>query len=74
MKKLIYLSPYILGLLCFLVNITSDTYVNSEGFLVEPYFFMIPLGYLFIFIGIIITLFKAPTFLRKRFKKSANIN
>ncbi|WP_207729519.1 DUF3955 domain-containing protein [Clostridium chrysemydis] len=73
MKKLIYLSPYILGLLCFLVNSTSNSYVNSEGFLIEPYFFMIPLGYLFIFIGIIMTLFKATTFLIKRLRKKVLI-
>lgn len=53
MKKLFYILPFILGIFCFIGSSLAPSTVLSDGFLYEPYFFLIPIGYLFILIGII---------------------
>ena len=56
MKKILYLSPFILGISCFILYSIIGSYVDQDGTLVEP-FFLIPIGYLGVFIGLIFTLF-----------------
>lgn len=46
----------VLGALCFFFKVTAYHYVDAQGVLHEP-FFLVPLGYLFIFISIILFLF-----------------
>ncbi|MGG5460929.1 DUF3955 domain-containing protein [Clostridium sp. B9] len=54
MKKLLYALPFILGVFCFLGASLSPSTVLTSGLLYEPYFFLIPIGYIFIFIGVLI--------------------
>ena len=37
----------------FIKNFLPE-YVNAEGFLIEPYFFLIPIGFFIVFIALII--------------------
>lgn len=37
--------------LCFLGSGLGGSYVDAQGYLIEPYFFLIPLGYVFLFLG-----------------------
>ncbi|WBW96788.1 DUF3955 domain-containing protein [Oceanirhabdus sp. W0125-5] len=54
-KYLISLISFILGLCCFLIYSIIGCKVAPDGTLVEP-FYLIPIGYLFIAIGIIIAI------------------
>ncbi|UNP79191.1 DUF3955 domain-containing protein [Bacillus nitratireducens] len=60
MKKryLLASSPIILGVLCIIMFNIIGSEVKPDGSLVEP-FFLIPLAYLFVLIGIITILFVA---------------
>ena len=57
---------FILGGICFIASMFTESTVQPDGMLHEPYFFLIPIGYLLLFISII--LFSIST-LRKLFKK-----
>jgi len=57
-KYLLASSPIILGVLCIIMFNIIGSEVKPDGTLVEP-FFLIPLAYLFVLIGIITILFVA---------------
>ncbi|WP_088547051.1 DUF3955 domain-containing protein [Paenibacillus aquistagni] len=48
--------PILLGVLCFIIFSFIGSYIAEDGTLVEP-FFLVPIGYLFFFAGIISLLF-----------------
>jgi hypothetical protein len=48
----IYVIPFSISILCFLGFSFANSYVDTEGFLQEP-FFLIPLGFSFLLIGLI---------------------
>lgn len=55
MKKLIIVStPFLLGLILMIVSAFTPSTVDRNGMLHEPYFFLIPVSMLCIFIGIIV--------------------
>ena len=37
--------------LCFLGSGIGGSYVDAQGYLIEPYFFLIPIGYVFLMLG-----------------------
>ncbi|MBS5937429.1 DUF3955 domain-containing protein [Clostridium sartagoforme] len=51
MKILIYILPFIIGASCFIGLSIMGSTINSDGILVEPFFFLIPVGYIFLIIG-----------------------
>ncbi|WP_195938062.1 DUF3955 domain-containing protein [Romboutsia sp. 1001713B170131_170501_G6] len=51
-KYILNLIPFIIGIGCFLSFSFIGSEVAPDGTLVEP-FFLVPIGYLFLFIGII---------------------
>ncbi|MGR5989464.1 helix-turn-helix domain-containing protein [Bacillus paranthracis] len=57
---------FILGGICFIASMFTESTVQPDGMLYEPYFFLIPIGYLLFFISIILFSISA---LRKLFKK-----
>ena len=57
-KYLLASSPIFLGVLCIIMFNIIGSEVKPDGTLVEP-FFLIPLAYLFVLIGIITILFVA---------------
>lgn len=66
MKKLNYviISFLSIGVLCFVANIvaqmfeTTKSSMTPDGFLKEPFFFLIPIGYICIGIGLLALIFK----------------
>lgn len=70
MKKYIFLLPFILGVCCFIISGIYNTGITSDGFLIEPFFFLIPTGYIFFLIGIIISISKFSYFFYKKIKKA----
>jgi hypothetical protein len=64
-KYILSLIPCIMGLGCFISYEIIGSYVSSNGTLVEP-FFLIPIGYFLVAIGIIAGLmFKLAPFFHK---------
>ncbi|PFN23189.1 DUF3955 domain-containing protein [Bacillus cereus] len=57
-KFLLASSPIFLGVLCIIMFNMIGSEVKPDGTLVEP-FFLLPLAYVFVFIGIIAILFVA---------------
>jgi len=56
-----------IGIACFIFWGLSPSYVDENGLLQEPFFFFIPLGYLFVFLGSLGLVFsqkKGPLFPR----------
>lgn len=51
-----------LGLVCFLIKLNSVDYIDANGILHEK-FFLIPIGYIFIFSGMIVLLYSLFKFL-----------
>ena len=51
-KNILYSSPFILAFLCIVAFNLIGSKVMPDGTLVEP-FFLIPIAYMFFFIGII---------------------
>jgi polyferredoxin len=45
---------FILGLLSLITKNFMPEWVDASGMLYEPYFFMIPLGFLSVFLGLIL--------------------
>lgn len=72
MKKYILISPFLLGICCFIISTLSSSYVTANGTLVEPLFFLIPIGYIFILIGIVLYMIKGVISLYKRSKVKHN--
>ncbi|MFD2115882.1 DUF3955 domain-containing protein [Paenibacillus yanchengensis] len=66
-KYMFAITPIMLGLVCFISKAAVGSYVADDGTLVEP-FFLLPIGFLLLFSGIIATLFVAISSLRKRNK------
>ncbi|WP_315169001.1 DUF3955 domain-containing protein [Metaclostridioides mangenotii] len=66
-KYLLASTPIILGFLCFIISGIIGSNVAPDGTLNEPFFFLIPIGYLFITSGIISLTITAITskFLKK---------
>jgi hypothetical protein len=56
-KYLIASAPLLLGIISLMISRIVDSSVGSDGILHEPLFFLIPLGFLFFFSGIIALLF-----------------
>lgn len=56
----------VIGGILFLIKGFSKTEIDRNGFLQEPLFFLIPLGYLFIFIGLALFLIR---FIKKQINK-----
>ncbi|MDM5248574.1 MULTISPECIES: DUF3955 domain-containing protein [unclassified Lysinibacillus] len=52
MKYVIASTPILLGVICFLAKAIIGSNVAADGKLEEP-FFLIPIGYLLLFIGIV---------------------
>lgn len=48
------LSLIVIGVICFLIKALIKTKVLADGTLSEPFFFLLPIGYLFIFLGLLI--------------------
>ena len=55
-KYLLASTPIFLGVVCLIINSMIGSKVAPDGTLEEP-FFLIPLSYLFVFVGIISVLF-----------------
>ncbi|SHH68771.1 Protein of unknown function [Clostridium collagenovorans DSM 3089] len=70
MKKYIYVLPFILGICCFIISEISGATISPNGMLIEPFFFLIPIGYMFLFIGIIISFINFLCILYKKVKKA----
>ncbi|MFF2288284.1 DUF3955 domain-containing protein [Peribacillus butanolivorans] len=67
-KYLLASTPIFLGVICMISYFMIGSRVEPDGTLVEP-FFLMPLSYLFVFIGIIAFLFVATISV---FNKQAN--
>ncbi|HAT4356361.1 DUF3955 domain-containing protein [Clostridium perfringens] len=52
-KKLFYILPFILGICCFVGASLVPSEVLQDGFLYEPYFFLIPACYMFMVIDLL---------------------
>ncbi len=44
----------IIGASCLFIKNFLPEYVNNQGVLIEPYFFLIPIGFFIVFIALII--------------------
>ncbi|WP_082028090.1 DUF3955 domain-containing protein [Bacillus badius] len=64
-KHLLSFISILIGVICLLTYEAIGTKVEPYGTLVEP-FFLLPLSYLFIFVGIILLLFTSITSVLKR--------
>ena len=54
----------VIGFICFLIKANSVEYVDKQGFLHEN-FYLLPLGYLFLFSGLLIILVSRVSYLVK---------
>ncbi|MEG0253958.1 MAG: DUF3955 domain-containing protein [Vagococcus sp.] len=45
---------FAISVFCFVIKALIPTTVDSNGFLNEPFFFLIPMGYLFLFLSLLI--------------------
>jgi hypothetical protein len=78
MKKLNLLSIVTLcaGVLCFIAKMITESFdatkssITSEGYLHEPFFFLIPIGFILVITGIFLFLFKSIT---GRFSSGAKV-
>ncbi len=70
MKKIYYfvLMPYVLGIACLVAFNIIGSHIDNDGTLVEP-FWLIPIGYLMFFIGLVESLFFGIIYLVKTNKK-----
>ncbi|CAH2215406.1 DUF3955 domain-containing protein [Tepidibacter aestuarii] len=66
-KNLLTLIPFIIGFGCFIAYNIIGSEVAPDGTLIEP-FGLIPLGYLFIFIGIIASIVSFFSKYKKSYK------
>lgn len=53
-KYLFAILPLFMSVICFLGYRTTSSTITPDGLLIEPGFFLIPVGYLFLFISIIV--------------------
>jgi len=60
----------LIGGILFVISGFGKSEIDSNGFLQEPLFFLIPLGYLFIFSGLVLFLFNLIKRQIKKFKNS----
>ncbi|MBU5308535.1 DUF3955 domain-containing protein [Clostridioides mangenotii] len=68
-KKYLFAStPIFLGVLCLIASTIIGSRVASDGTLIEP-FFLIPLSYIFVLIGIVSLIFTA---IITKFKRNKN--
>ncbi|TQR21027.1 DUF3955 domain-containing protein [Psychrobacillus vulpis] len=68
-KHILAFTSLILGLICFVTFNIIGGKVEADGTLTEP-FFLLPIGYIFIFSGIILLI----SIIFKRSKRSLNLN
>lgn len=57
----------VIGFICFLIKANSVEYVDKQGFLHEN-FYLLPLGYLFLFSGLLVILVSGVSYLCKLHK------
>lgn len=57
---------FIIGVICFLAELVMPSWVDRTGMLHEPYFFLIPIGYLMIFAGIVMSFVSLISKVRNR--------
>lgn len=57
-------SLMVIGFICFLIKANSVEYVDKQGFLHEN-FYLLPLGYLFLFSGLLVILVSGVSYLVK---------
>ena len=70
MKKIMVASvPLILGVILMIASAFAPSTVQEDGMLYEPYFFLVPVSVLFIFIGVIALMITAITTIKKNTKK-----
>lgn len=70
MKKYLFASlSFIIGLGCFIAYRIIGSEIAPDGTLIEP-FFLIPMGYLFFAIGIMIVLVVSVVSLYRKIKKT----
>lgn len=69
MKKSIYILPFIIGASCFIGSSIIGSTINSDGILVEPFYFLIPVGYIFLIIGAFMLGFKGLSNLYKKIRE-----
>lgn len=68
-KKIIVASvPLILGVIFMIALAFAPSSVQQDGMLYEPYFFLVPVSVLFIFIGVIALMIMAITKIKKNIK------
>ncbi|PGU02827.1 hypothetical protein COD19_10870 [Bacillus cereus] len=66
MKKIIVASvPLILGVILMIASAFAPSTVQEDGMLYDPYFFLVPVSVLFIFIGVIALMITAITMIKK---------
>lgn len=51
-KYLLCVFPIVLGIACLTIHATNSS-ISHDGFLVEPFFFLVPISYLLFTIGIV---------------------
>ncbi|EOL47562.1 DUF3955 domain-containing protein [Enterococcus phoeniculicola] len=56
------------GFACFFIKASSVEYIDSSGILHEN-FYLIPIGFLFLFSGVLVLTFSTAKFVRSHFKK-----
>ncbi|MFZ2332619.1 MAG: DUF3955 domain-containing protein [Lactobacillus delbrueckii] len=63
----------VIGFICFLIKANSVEYVDKQGFLHEN-FYLLPIGYLFLFSGLLVILVSGVSYLCKlhKLRKSQN--
>ncbi|KRM10787.1 helix-turn-helix domain-containing protein [Paucilactobacillus suebicus] len=57
---------FIIGVICFLAELVMPSWVDRTSMLHEPYFFLIPIGYLMIFAGIVMSFVSLISKVRNR--------
>ncbi len=55
----------LIGIICFIIKANSIEYIDEEGFLHEN-FFLIPIGFLFLFIGTIVILVSSIKYIKDK--------
>lgn len=44
---------FVIGVICFILKGFTSSELSETGMLIEPYFFLIPVGYFFIFLSLV---------------------
>ncbi|MDF0480694.1 helix-turn-helix domain-containing protein [Vagococcus sp. PNs007] len=68
--NMISITLVVIGLMCLLLKSFTETTVLESGVLHEPYFFLLPIGFLLLFSGIILGLLRLIFFGIKKLKNN----